>query len=510
MSPRRPRGSCSTSTTLITTTDPVRIAEDYGTLQHPTDGRLDHARPRQHRPGLSVVRQGHPRRHRLAVENYALCTASGARTWVTWKGRSARPLQGFTATPRPLDGLPPFVWHGSIRSPRSRAGRLLRRRLLRQPHLLAGVAHPSDGAALPRALRALRPRPRADPGDRRLAGRLHALSQDAVRCPGPLRQRPGLWPRPVAGELHARDALTVRSPQQVIRADARLPRVCRRLPASALPPLDHAGPPLKTVLSSSTCSASRSCWLRREFAALRPARIVPDAPTHASPSRSSSFIRRVPYDAAAPSRRLRRPSGPADHAAPGRPAGAAASAALGGDGCRGSAVTIELREHAHATSTPSSPASPPARSRTRCEGHRRRQLIVVTPTFGASHGPVRRSSTLWSRMRCGNKPVLLAATGGIKRHSLMLEHALRPLFSHPRAAPGGTAVLPRPPISAVPAQKPRGPRPARGRELASAVTGASRARPKPCGSGAQEPAGSSRPNEPAGVEPAEVEAGRSR
>jgi len=31
----------STSTTLITTTDPVRIAEDYGTLQHLTDGRMD-------------------------------------------------------------------------------------------------------------------------------------------------------------------------------------------------------------------------------------------------------------------------------------------------------------------------------------------------------------------------------------------------------------------------------------------------------------------------------------
>jgi len=31
----------STSTTLITTTDSVRIAEDYGTLQLLTDGRMD-------------------------------------------------------------------------------------------------------------------------------------------------------------------------------------------------------------------------------------------------------------------------------------------------------------------------------------------------------------------------------------------------------------------------------------------------------------------------------------
>ncbi len=32
-------------------------------------------------------------------------------------GRFRSPLQGFTSTPRPLDGVPPFVWHGSIRSP---------------------------------------------------------------------------------------------------------------------------------------------------------------------------------------------------------------------------------------------------------------------------------------------------------------------------------------------------------------------------------------------------------
>ena len=48
----------STSTTLITTTDPVRIAEDYAASHRRPDG--SDARPRQHRPGLSLVRQGHP------------------------------------------------------------------------------------------------------------------------------------------------------------------------------------------------------------------------------------------------------------------------------------------------------------------------------------------------------------------------------------------------------------------------------------------------------------------
>jgi alkanesulfonate monooxygenase SsuD/methylene tetrahydromethanopterin reductase-like flavin-dependent oxidoreductase (luciferase family) len=36
---------------------------------------------------------------------------------VDWEGNFRTPLQGFTAIPRPLDDVPPFVWHGSIRTP---------------------------------------------------------------------------------------------------------------------------------------------------------------------------------------------------------------------------------------------------------------------------------------------------------------------------------------------------------------------------------------------------------
>src|SRR6478609_6802656 len=41
----------------------------------------------------------------------------GPEDVVDWQGKYRTPLQGFTSTPRPLDGIPPFVWHGSIRSP---------------------------------------------------------------------------------------------------------------------------------------------------------------------------------------------------------------------------------------------------------------------------------------------------------------------------------------------------------------------------------------------------------
>ena len=53
----------------------------------------------------------------LAIENYHLLHRLCARTSWTGKASSARRCRGCTATPRPLDGVPSFVWHGSIRSP---------------------------------------------------------------------------------------------------------------------------------------------------------------------------------------------------------------------------------------------------------------------------------------------------------------------------------------------------------------------------------------------------------
>ncbi|MFE9367197.1 LLM class flavin-dependent oxidoreductase [Streptomyces sp. NPDC006978] len=35
---------------------------------------------------------------------------------MNWAGRFRAPLADFTSVPRPLDGVPPFVWHGSVRT----------------------------------------------------------------------------------------------------------------------------------------------------------------------------------------------------------------------------------------------------------------------------------------------------------------------------------------------------------------------------------------------------------
>ncbi|OEV03928.1 CE1759 family FMN reductase [Streptomyces oceani] len=68
-------------------------------------------------------------------------------------------------------------------------------------------------------------------------------------------------------------------------------------------------------------------------------------------------------------------------------------------------------------------------------------LIAVTPVFTASYSGLFKSffDALDNDALTG-KPVLIAATGGTPRHSLVLEHAMRPLFAYLRAVVAPTAV----------------------------------------------------------------------
>ncbi|HWH18997.1 MAG TPA: LLM class flavin-dependent oxidoreductase [Solirubrobacterales bacterium] len=108
----------TTSTTLITTNDPVKIAEDYAMLQHLSKGRMDLMLGRGNTAPVypwfgQDINQGLP----LALENYNLLHRLWREDVVDWEGHFRTPLSGFTSVPRPLDGVPPFVWHGSIRTP---------------------------------------------------------------------------------------------------------------------------------------------------------------------------------------------------------------------------------------------------------------------------------------------------------------------------------------------------------------------------------------------------------
>jgi putative FMN-dependent luciferase-like monooxygenase len=110
----------STATTLITTNDPVKIAEDYAMLQHLAVGRVALMMRRGNTEPVDPwfgrdIREGIP----LAIENYHLLHRLWREDVVDWEGNFRTPLHSITSTPRPLDEVHPFVWHGSIRSPES-------------------------------------------------------------------------------------------------------------------------------------------------------------------------------------------------------------------------------------------------------------------------------------------------------------------------------------------------------------------------------------------------------
>ncbi|MDT0573544.1 FMN reductase [Streptomyces sp. DSM 3412] len=68
-------------------------------------------------------------------------------------------------------------------------------------------------------------------------------------------------------------------------------------------------------------------------------------------------------------------------------------------------------------------------------------LVVVTPVFSASYSGLFKSFfDVLDRDALAGKPVLIAATGGSARHSLVLEHAMRPLFAYLRAVVVPTGV----------------------------------------------------------------------
>ena len=229
----------STSTTLITTTDPVRIAEDYATLQHLTEGRMDLMLGRGNTGPVypwfgKDIREG----INLAIENYALLHRLWREDVVDWQGRFRTPLQQFTSTPRPLDGVPPFVWHGSIRSPEIAEQAAFYGDGFFSNHIFWPASHTEAMVALYRRRFEHYGHGTADQAVVGLGGQVFVRrnSQDAVR-----EFRPYFDNAPVYGhgpsleEFSSQTPLTVGLPAGGHREDAGLPRLRRRLPAPAVP-----------------------------------------------------------------------------------------------------------------------------------------------------------------------------------------------------------------------------------------------------------------------------------
>ena len=274
----------STATTLITTTDPVRLAEDYGTLQHLTDGRMDLMLGRGNTGPVypwfgKDIRDGID----LSIENYALLRRLWDEEVVTWEGRFRTPLHAFTATPRPLDGVPPFVWHGSIRSPEIAEQAAYYGDGFFSNHIFWGPSHTKRMVELYRRRFAHYGHGAPEQAIVGLGGQvfMRRNSQDAVN-----EFRPYFDNAPVYGggpsleDFMAQTPLTVGSPEQVVERTLGFRDYVGDYQRQLFL-MDHAGLPLKTVLEQvELLGAEVVPVLRREFAARR-ASGVPDAPTHA-------------------------------------------------------------------------------------------------------------------------------------------------------------------------------------------------------------------------------------
>jgi putative FMN-dependent luciferase-like monooxygenase len=283
----------STSTTLITTNDPVKIAEDYAMLQHLAGGRVDLMMGRGNTGPVypwfgQDIRQGIP----LAVENYALLRRLWREDVVDWEGRFRTPLQGFTSTPRPLDGVPPFVWHGSIRSPEIAEQAAYYGDGFFHNNIFWPMRHTEQMVRLYRQRFEHYGHGKADQAIVGLGGQvfMRKNSQDAVE-----EFRPYFDNAPVYGhgpsleDFSTQTPLTVGSPQQVIDRTLGFREHVGDYQRQLFL-MDHAGLPLKTVLEQLDLLGEEVVpVLRKEFAALRPPH-VPDAPTHASLVAAASAV----------------------------------------------------------------------------------------------------------------------------------------------------------------------------------------------------------------------------
>jgi putative FMN-dependent luciferase-like monooxygenase len=275
----------STSTTLITTNDPVKIAEDYAMLQHLADGRVDLMMGRGNTgPVYPWFGQDIRNGIELAVENYALLRRLWREDVVDWEGKFRTPLQGFTSTPRPLDGVPPFVWHGSIRSPEIAEQAAYYGDGFFHNNIFWPAEHTRQMIELYRRRFEHYGHGAADQAIVGLGGQvfMRKNSQDAVNEFRPYFDNAPVYGHGPSLEDFSRETpLTVGSPQQVIERTLGFREKFGDYQRQLFL-MDHAGLPLKTVLEQLDILGSEVVpVLRKEFAALRPAH-VPAAPTHAS------------------------------------------------------------------------------------------------------------------------------------------------------------------------------------------------------------------------------------
>jgi putative FMN-dependent luciferase-like monooxygenase len=226
------------------------------------------------------IRQSLP----MALENYNLLHRLWREDVVDWEGKFRTPLQGFTSTPRPLDDVPPFVWHGSIRTPEVAEQAAYYGDGFFANNIFWPSEHYQRLITLYRQRFAHYGHGTPEQAIVGLGGQvfMRSSSQEAVREFRPyFDNAPAYGHGPSMEDFTEMTPLTVGSPQQVIDRYAGMRDIFGDYQRQLFL-MDHAGLPLKTVLEQLDILGGEVVpVLRKELAQNRPAE-VPDAPTHAA------------------------------------------------------------------------------------------------------------------------------------------------------------------------------------------------------------------------------------
>ncbi|MEC3916151.1 LLM class flavin-dependent oxidoreductase [Nocardia sp. CDC160] len=280
------RLALSTATTLITTNDPVKIAEDFAMLQHLAGGRVDLMMGRGNTGPVypwfgKDIREGVP----LAVENYHLLRRLWRERNINWEGKFRTPLQGFTATPAPLDDTPPFVWHGSIRSPEIAEQAAYYGDGFFHNNIFWNAEHTRQMVTLYRRRFEHYGHGAAEQAIVGLGGQVFMAETEAE---AKRIFRPYFDNAPVYGhgpsleDFTELTPLTVGTPEQVIERTLGFADNVGDYQRQLFL-MDHAGLPLELVLEQIEILGTQVVpVLRKEFEARRPAHVPSDPPTHTS------------------------------------------------------------------------------------------------------------------------------------------------------------------------------------------------------------------------------------
>ncbi|MET9592363.1 LLM class flavin-dependent oxidoreductase [Streptomyces sp. NPDC006516] len=105
-----------TGVTVVAILDPVRVAEDFATLDQISRGRIELVVGKGAEAGhFDLFGLDEERQWDLQKEKYELLRRLWTEEGVDWEGEFRPPLKGVTTLPRPYAGAP-RVWHGSATS----------------------------------------------------------------------------------------------------------------------------------------------------------------------------------------------------------------------------------------------------------------------------------------------------------------------------------------------------------------------------------------------------------